>query len=136
MRDKAHLWTKAAQDSLAKRFGLPNHGLMQDWEWEVADVERFDEFLSAYTSSLPVDQRFSLMEILVQCTEDCRSEPKRLDLWSKIKPVLEQNLDIHTETILYWSRLDAEHEDEMFGVSPLMRRLANENNVRALDCDA
>jgi hypothetical protein len=34
--------------SLATRFGLPYHDDMQDWEWEVADSARFEEFLATY----------------------------------------------------------------------------------------
>jgi hypothetical protein len=38
----------AAREALAARFGLAYSDRMQDWEWEVADVDRFGEFLDAY----------------------------------------------------------------------------------------
>src|SRR5258707_689671 len=63
--------TTAARVSLASRFGLPYDHSMQDWEWEVADASRFGEFLDAYSSgSFDEDERFSLMEMLIQCVED------------------------------------------------------------------
>jgi hypothetical protein len=44
---------------------------MQDWEWEVADSERINEFPSAYESGeLSDDERFTLMETILQSFED------------------------------------------------------------------
>ncbi|MCP5384447.1 MAG: hypothetical protein H6913_07510 [Altererythrobacter sp.] len=44
---------------------------MQDWEFEVADANRIDEFLSAYQSQeLTDDERFTLMEMIIQSFED------------------------------------------------------------------
>ena len=44
---------------------------MQDWEWEVASPERIDEFLAAYEGGeLTDDERFTLMETLLQSFED------------------------------------------------------------------
>jgi hypothetical protein len=52
--------TREASDSLAERFGLPNHPGMQDWEYEVADANRLHEFLPALEGSdLTDDERFS-----------------------------------------------------------------------------
>ena len=65
-----HLWrfpTRTAIASLATRFGLPNTLEMQDWEWEVADYERIDEFLDTYeTEDVTEDELFVLMEMLLQ----------------------------------------------------------------------
>jgi hypothetical protein len=44
---------------------------MQDWPWEVADAERLDEFLAAYEGgNLSEDERFTLMEVILQSFED------------------------------------------------------------------
>ncbi len=50
MKIPKRLWrfpTLATIDLLAQRFNLPNHPNMQDWEYEVADPDRVDEFLAA-----------------------------------------------------------------------------------------
>ena len=69
-----HLWrfpTQAAIERLAERFGLPNTPDMQDWEWQVADPERTDEFLSVFLADeLDEDERFTLLETLIQCFEE------------------------------------------------------------------
>ena len=59
-----------ARRALASRFGLPYDDAMQDWEWEVANPDDFDLYLAAYTLEMPAEQRFSLMEMLLQCVED------------------------------------------------------------------
>jgi hypothetical protein len=56
---------------LAKRFHLPFNNNMQDWPWEIADHSRFDEFLQVYDSEpLSLDERFTLMKMLIQCVEN------------------------------------------------------------------
>jgi hypothetical protein len=74
-----HLWrfpTEQAIASLAARFDLPNESYMQDWEWEVADPERIDEYITVYNSGeLNDDERFTLMETIVQLTSQ---EPRAL----------------------------------------------------------
>jgi hypothetical protein len=63
--------TRKAIDSLAARFDLPYTPFMQDWEWEVADSDRIDEFVAGYHSGeLNEDERFTLMETIIQSFED------------------------------------------------------------------
>jgi len=75
-----HLWrfpTAEAIESLAQRFHLPNHPNMQDWEWEVADPSRINEFVAAYKGGeLNDDERFVLMETIIQSFEECGSACK------------------------------------------------------------
>jgi hypothetical protein len=125
--------TQAACQALAARFDLPYSVAMQDWEWEVADPDRFEEFLKAYTPELPVDQRLALMEILLQCAEDSDSEAKLVTCWQRIKPLLAENFNLHAQTIEYWSCLKAEQPDEMWRISILMRQVESQT---AADNDA
>jgi hypothetical protein len=115
--------TQSARQALAARFGLPYSIVMQDWEWEVADPARFEEFLEAYKPELPVDQRIALMEILIQCVEDSASGAGLLTSWQMLAPLLAKNSELHAHTIAYWSCLEAEHPEEMWRVSMLMRQV-------------
>lgn len=115
--------TYAARKELATRFALPFAEDMQDWEWEVADAERFDEFIDAYRSeNLNDDERFSLMELLIQCTEDMGPQSSYDAVWSTIEPLLLSRPDIHRSTVAYWACL---HEAE-----PTARFRASENMHR------
>ena len=118
--------TADAIKKLATRFRLPSGPDMQDWEWEVADCSRIDEFLSVYESEpLSDDERFTLMEIIIQSFEDLASgcnlvsEPR----WKRTMGILETNIALHAYSVWYWSCQQAEDEDEAFHVSPFMKEI-------------
>lgn len=110
-------------DTLAKRFKLPCEPGMQDWQWEVADASRIDEFLAAYESGdLTDDERFTLMEIVIQSFADL-PEPLVSDIrWSRALTLLSENCHLHLYSIWYWSVLDNDlgHED-LWRVTPDLR---------------
>lgn len=116
--------TYAARKELALRFALPFAEDMQDWEWEVADVERFDEFIGVYRlASLSDDERFSLMEMLIQCTEDMTLQSNYAAAWSTIEPLLLSRPDLHRSTVAYWACLHEAEPVARFRVSGNMRQL-------------
>src|SRR5262245_26865033 len=62
--------TRAGRVALAARLNLTIDPYSQDWEYEVAKPEWFPEWLAVYRDdSLSDDERFSLMEMLIQCVE-------------------------------------------------------------------
>jgi hypothetical protein len=123
-----HIWrcpTREAIDALARRFGLPNYPWMQSWEHEVADHKKLDEFLAAYeTSELSDDEKFTLMEIIIDSFEDfarrggdLASDPR----WKRTLTFLDRNIRLHAYSIWYWSCPDAKNEEEVFYASPCIR---------------
>ncbi len=113
-----------AREALAARFGLEYSDGMQDWEWEVADVDRFEEFLDACRSaSLPDEQRASLMEMLIQCVEAMDEPSKFASSWSAIEPLLIARAGLHRPSIAYWATLEDTDPIAMFRVTPAMRRV-------------
>ncbi|MGM9479651.1 hypothetical protein ACS5PN_00490 [Roseateles sp. NT4] len=111
----------AARQSLAQRFGLPCEDWMQDWEWQVASPDRFEDFLHAYcTADLSNDERVSLMEMLIRCVEDMHANATA---WGAIEPLLRARSDLHGASILYWANPQEEDEDNLWQVSRLMRRV-------------
>jgi hypothetical protein len=119
--------TKAGREALADRLGLTIDPYSQDWEWEVAAPECFQEWLTVYPdASLTDDERFSLMEILVQCVEDiCPVEGpiEQLPEWQAVAVLLRANPRLHASTICYWSLFEHDNPEEQFQVSVLMRRV-------------
>ena len=123
--------TSAAIDALAKRFRLPDGAQMQDWPWEVADAERLDEFLDAYDSGgLSDDERFTLMEIILQSFEDLGSSRGFDARWHRALDVLDRNIDLHAYSVWYWSDLENENTDELWLVTPFLRRLLERHRYR------
>lgn len=113
-----------AQRALAARFGLPWSDDMQDWEWEVADVDRFDAFLETFRSSaLSDDERFSLMEMLLQCIEEIEPPSSQEEAWRAVESFLMSRPELHRTTIAYWARLDESYPIALFRISPRMRQV-------------
>jgi hypothetical protein len=116
--------TSEARASLAARFGLVYEDKMQDWEWDIAAPERFEEFLQGYSSlSLSDAERFSLMEILLQCIEDSETPQLVVARWAKLEPQLVENIRLHRQTVEYWSCAVAAEPEEQFRITPLVRHL-------------
>lgn len=122
-----HLWrfpTRKAIDSLASRFNLPNKPEMQDWEWEVADPDRIDEFLYAYKSDiLDDDEKFTLMETIIQSFEESLFPLSKDPRWKTVLEILERNIELHIYSVWYWSDLGNDNSDEQWNVNPYIRAI-------------
>ena len=129
-----HLWrfpTREAIDSLAKRFGLPNTPRMQDWEWEVADLARLDEFLDDYLSGeLSDDERFTIMETMLQCFEESDRDLELDRLWTQVLSSLDTHIELHAYTVWHWSCVDDEDPADWFRVTPWVRRILLRHRTR------
>lgn len=115
--------TREAIESLVKKLSLPKPGpFTQDWEYEVADDTRINEFLSCYESKiLNEEEKFALMIVIIESLNDAIeksdvSEP----ILRKAKELLLKNIAIHTNTILYWS-LEGEDLEDCFAITPFIR---------------
>lgn len=114
--------TAEAQKSLASRFDLVYSERMQDWEWEVADPLRFEEFFNVYSSTaLSNGEKFSLMEIIIQSIEETEDLNIFSARWKIIEPILIDNHILHHHSIMYWSCYDESSEEGMFRISKHMR---------------
>ncbi|MCB2086394.1 MAG: hypothetical protein H6920_03645 [Sphingomonadaceae bacterium] len=97
---------------------------MQDWEFEVADANRIDEFLSAYQSQeLTDDERFTLMEMIIQSFEDLGESLQADNRWQSAIDLLDANIRLHAHSVWYWSCLEESGSGDLFFVSPSIRVL-------------
>ena len=92
--------TREGRESLAARLHLFIDPTSQDWEYEVADADRFQDWIAVYRDeSLSYDERFSLMEILIQCVEDICDGDKsaeQLPEWQAVAALLLANGRLHS----------------------------------------
>lgn len=117
--------TKAARESLIAQLGLPEpDDFCQDWEYLVADPMRIDEFLEFYENHiLDIEEKFALMVIIIASFDDSLSENDfRPIIWSRIRKHLEEDSQIHLNTILYWS-LEGEALEDCFPITGYMREV-------------
>jgi hypothetical protein len=114
--------TRAAIDALAERLRLVNEPGMQDWEWEVADPDRIDEFLATYQSGeLSDDERFTLMEVMLQSFEELPTALEADRRWFRLRDILDRNAALHAHSIWYWSAPDVDDLAECWRVTPFLR---------------
>lgn len=116
--------TRAAIDALALRFNFPNTHDMQDWEWEVADSDRIDEFLAAYQfAQLDDDERFTLMETIIQSFENLGGALHADLRWQTVVDLLDANIRLHAYTVWYWADPDEADPENHQAVTPSLRRI-------------
>lgn len=120
--------TNEGRRDLAARLGLTVDPRAQDWEWQVADHEAFETLLVLYRSEqLSDDERFSLMEMLIQCVEEMiweRRPPsgvEEMPQWQAVNALLRANPRLHVSSIAYWSGFGHDNPDVSFRVSASMR---------------
>jgi hypothetical protein len=91
---------------------------MQDWEYEVSDFSRIDEFIIEYKkSSTTLTERNSLMEIILDSINSALEEQANCNLASymaQAKELLTINKDQHRGTISYWTRNNFAISKELF----------------------
>jgi hypothetical protein len=122
--------TSAGRRALAARLGLKIDPFSQDWEWEIAEPARFEEWMAVYRSEpLSDDERFSLTEMLIQCVEylvrtcDSPEEVEKMPQWQAVAALLHGNPRLHASSIAYWSVFGHDDPEEQFRVSVPMRHV-------------
>jgi hypothetical protein len=104
---------------------------MQDWEWEVADAGRIDEFLAAYTSGeLGEDERFTLMETILQSFEESELDLSSDARWNEVLTLLEAHIDLHAYSVWYWSCLESDDSQNWFRSTPYVRQILARHRLR------
>ena len=95
---------------------------MQDWGWEVADVQRLDEFITAYQSGeLDDDERFTLMEMILQSFENLGDATFTDMRWDLLRDILDMNIQLHADTVWYWARPGTDDPEQQFAITPVVR---------------
>jgi hypothetical protein len=116
--------TSEAIKKLNVLLNLPYMEWMQDWEIELADPSRVEEFSKIYSqASLTSDEKKALMSLIIASFEAYLHEyGNNPSQWDKIRDLIEKDYDMHEQAVNYWSCFDIELSDE-FAISPLMRAL-------------
>lgn len=90
--------TKKAIDNLIKKLKLPEYDeFSQDWEYEVANIERLEEFIEYYQNvDMDIDEKFILMIIILESCNDAKQENKlQKETWDKVEELLIKDKIIH-----------------------------------------
>lgn len=109
-------------EQLSKELSLPYMGFEQDWDVELADKNRVDEFISFYNDNdLSTEMKYATMSIILASYDDFLND-KELDRdyrWYEIEKILKSEKEVFRDLIEYWT-IDSEVENA-FRITPLIR---------------
>lgn len=111
---------------LSENLSLPYTGTEQDWELEMADASRIDEFIEYYKNNLlSKDEKYALISLIIASYDDVLSLGKlRIDHnWTMIKTLLEKDRILFADLISYWKLEDETDDDNLFAITPLIRTI-------------
>ncbi|MDX2109152.1 MAG: hypothetical protein SFY80_02815 [Verrucomicrobiota bacterium] len=97
---------------------LPATGFEQDWDIELSDHRRIDEFVDVYSNyhDLSSSDKRALMALIISSCEDAINDNLLCDdLWKKVGNILTQDRELHLDLIDYWSHQSS--SDACFQIS-------------------
>lgn len=94
---------KNAISSISKMLGLSFTGLEQDWDLEMANPSRFNEFISCYEKLCFTNaEKLALMSIILSSYEELEEEEQILH-WHNLEKMLLEEKKLFQSLIDYWS---------------------------------
>jgi hypothetical protein len=120
--------TGAAIDNVVRLLALPYDRSMQDWNVELADHTRLGEFCSLYESSqIGNDTRFALMQLIIASLDDwywlADGASRHEEGPARVERLLRRDFMLHLHTLDYWRVKEEADPDNVFAVTPLVRRV-------------
>ena len=99
----------------------------QDWEYEVADPNRLDEFLKFYLNNKlsPTEKRILIKLILESYNDYVGEKGFNIDYTKELTIILEKEKTLCKDIIKVWSCEGEELEDAYY-ITPIIRKIANE----------
>jgi predicted protein tyrosine phosphatase len=92
-----------AVDLVAKKLDIEFDKSSQDWAYEIADSNLIEKFYKVYDSLVNEDEKFVLMQTIIQATNDLIDATGKFDSWIWLEQRLIWDFKIHESTIDYWS---------------------------------
>ena len=117
--------TREAIEKLSRELKLPEPDeFSQDWQYEVADLTRLEEFAMFYLNNkLNKNEKFTLMSLILESANDrVQSESLNCKTWEQIAEILTYDIDINEQILEYWACDDDKIED-CFYITPLIRKI-------------
>ncbi len=109
--------TRKSIDELSKELNIPYDTSMQDWSYTEGKPEDIEKYIALYNSTTNDDNKFVLMELIIQATEDQTEKTSFHKYWDIVKNILQKDFTIHEYTVYYWSCFDTQNIDDCWSVS-------------------
>ena len=115
--------TKEAMAALNQALRLPATGREQDWDIELADPDRVDEFVAYFEShALNEGEKHALMALILGSLEDLSNKEKvSMELWDRVKRLLRADPGLHDDLVKQWRPKN--DDPDGFAISPFLQSL-------------
>lgn len=112
---------------LNRAFGLPATGDEQDWDLELSNKDRIEEFMVFYeTKSLSKVQKQELMKLIISSLDDLAWDGDiPVIFWIQFIGLALRDKSLHQESLNYWACWRAAGPESEFKISPLIRETLN-----------
>jgi len=103
---------------------LPASGFEQDWEIELSNSKRIDEFVELYQkcSDLSEADRKALMALIISSCDDALNNGSFDEvLWQKIVLIITDEKELHRDLVTYWT--SGKNTDDSFMISCYLSKL-------------
>jgi len=109
-----------------KVLNLPYTGLEQDWDLEMANYKRLDDFISFYNDNLSINQKKVLMSLILASFNDLLYEfAEYNDYWNRISSILSSEKEILQELFIHWGANDERKNNDSFKITPFLKSIRN-----------
>ena len=111
---------------LNELFHLPASGQEQDWDIEMAEAKRLNEFTDAFEINMPLAVKQALLSLILASYDDSLKVDKDLDnhQWNKIKSIIDAEPNHYQQLLAYWAVDD--NTTDRFDITPRIRSYMNE----------
>jgi hypothetical protein len=119
-------------DGLSRLLSITVDDSMQDWDIECADPNRVGEFCQIYErENLNDFEKSELMRLIIATyNESSEVEEHSQPVWQQIRQMLEKDFDLHKDTVEYWSLPEGTDTENVFSVTPLIRKVWHRQTVK------
>lgn len=121
--------SKATIEKLTSKLNIKNSdSSMQDWEYEVADMNHLGQYIDCYNQcELSDNEKFTLMRVILEAYNDFKYYSKQTDAYEiRIKKILLKDFSIHKETLIDWS-CEGEDSEDCFAITAFIREILESN---------
>jgi hypothetical protein len=108
-----------------KIFDLKEDEHCQDWFLECADENKLSLLIEGYDKYCEDDDdKFTLMKLILGSYESyVLNHGHSEKTWNAIRQKLQNDREIHKNTISYWSLWDENNDEDLFVLTKLMRKI-------------
>lgn len=119
--------TKEVIKSISQKLSLPFTGIEQDWEVELADSARVEEFIIFYKNEKLISAEKKVLMSLIFASYDDLLTEREIDsdaLWAEITSLINEDRSLFTELLDYWRLEGEEVPENYFKITPLIREIS------------